>query len=63
MVKQSLEKQPTRERDTTSKPRLHWSQFPPQFYIANGKSPGNPVVEMATPNGTINQPGERIKTG
>ncbi|QSV62952.1 MAG: hypothetical protein HEQ26_11075 [Dolichospermum sp. DL01] len=29
----------------------------------SGKSPGNPVVELATPNGTINQPRERIKTG
>ena len=62
MVKQSLEKQPTLERDTTSKPRLHWSSIPAASYTNSGKSPGNPVVEVATPNGTNNQPRERIKT-
>jgi hypothetical protein len=30
--------------------------------ISSGKSPGVPMVEVATPNGTNNQPRERIKT-
>ena len=36
------------------KPRLCWRQakFPPYGYPNNGKSLGNPVVEVATPNGT-----------
>ena len=37
--------------------------IPAAFLRNNGKSPGIPVVEVATPNGTINQPRERIKTG
>ncbi|MTJ13837.1 hypothetical protein FJR11_14815 [Anabaena sp. UHCC 0187] len=36
--------------------------IPAAFCSDSGKSPGNPVVEMATPNGTNNQPRERIKT-
>jgi hypothetical protein len=37
--------------------------IPAAFLPDSGKSPGNPVVELATPNGTNNQPRERIKTG
>jgi hypothetical protein len=36
--------------------------IPAASSVNSGKSPGNPVVEMATPNGTNNQPRERIKT-
>jgi hypothetical protein len=61
-VKQSLEKQPKLKAGHNIKT--------PDFIGANsrrivhnsGKSPGNPMVEVATPNGTINQPRERIKT-
>jgi len=37
-----------------TKPRLYWRQtaFPPKPYKVNGKSLGNPMVEVATPNGT-----------
>ena len=52
MVKQSLEKQPTSKRDITSNSRLHWRKSPLHSANDSGKSPGNPVVEMATPNGT-----------
>ena len=34
--------------------RLHWSLFPPNFSVDIGKSPGNPVVKLAPPKGTIN---------
>ncbi|OBQ01314.1 MAG: hypothetical protein AN490_21640 [Anabaena sp. AL09] len=36
--------------------------IPAASSVNSGKSLGNPVVELATPNGTINQPRERIKT-
>jgi hypothetical protein len=36
--------------------------IPAAFLADSGKSLGNPVVELATPNGTNNQPRERIKT-
>jgi hypothetical protein len=36
--------------------------IPAASSIIAAKSPGNPVVELATPKGTINQPRERIKT-
>jgi len=35
---------------------------PAEHDRSSGKSPGIPVVEVATPNGTNNQPRERIKT-
>jgi len=54
MVKPSLKKQPISERGTILKPRLHWRSFPPHTLDHSGKSLGNPVVEVATPNGTIN---------
>ncbi len=34
--------------------RLHWSLFPPNPPYNIGKSPGNPVVKLAPPKGTIN---------
>ena len=34
--------------------RLYWSSFPPNFLFNIGKSPGNPVVKLAPPKGTIN---------
>jgi predicted phosphohydrolase len=35
---------------------------PAAFKANSGKNPGFPMVKMATPNGTINLPRERIKT-
>ena len=56
MVKQSLKKQPRPKRGAVQNPRLHWKQaaFPPCHFDNNGKSLGNPVVELATPKGTNN---------
>ena len=65
MVKQSLKKQPTLERGAEQKPPTLLEKiipFPPKSYNVIGKSLGNSVVEMAPPNGTNNQPRERIKT-
>uniref|UniRef100_A0A8J7A8B8 Uncharacterized protein n=1 Tax=Desmonostoc muscorum LEGE 12446 TaxID=1828758 RepID=A0A8J7A8B8_DESMC len=35
-------------------PDSDWSLFPPGREVITGKSQGNPVVEMAASNGTIN---------
>ncbi len=54
-MKQSLEKQPTLERDADRQnPDFIGDKtaFPPKYYKINGKSLGNPMVEVATPNGT-----------
>jgi hypothetical protein len=52
-VKQSLEKQPSFRRDTTQNP-TSLELIPAASFFNSGKSPGNPVVELATPNGTNN---------
>jgi len=52
-------KQPSIE-EPQCKARLHWSTTPPHILL--GKSPGYPVVELATPNGTNNLTEGRIKT-
>jgi|GEM_PF-5263317 len=52
MMKQSLEKRLNNRQGATQYPRPHWSSFPPNKILSNGKSPGNPVVELATSNGT-----------
>jgi hypothetical protein len=60
MVKQSLEKQPTLERGADRQiPDSIGDKtaFPPKHYRVNGKSLGNPMVEMATPKGTNNLTG------
>jgi len=63
MVKQSLEKQPTSKQDATPKKNLTSLEIIPAAFPHNsGKSLGIPAVEVATPNGTNNQPRERIKT-
>ena len=62
MVKQSLEKQLTKEAGHNIKNLTSLESIPAASEFNSGKSPGNPVVEMATPNGTNNQPRERIKT-
>ena len=54
LVKQSLEKQLTFGRSTQYKARLNWRINPAVSVDNSGKSPGIPVVEMATPNGTNN---------
>jgi hypothetical protein len=41
---------------------LEINRIPAALDLNSGKSLGNPVVELATPNGTNNLPRERIKT-
>ena len=53
-MKQSLQKQPTLERGTTNKTPTSLEINPAAFLFNSGKSPGKPVVELATPNGTNN---------
>ncbi|MEH2282040.1 MAG: hypothetical protein V7K90_12055 [Nostoc sp.] len=53
MVKQSLEKQPISEQGATKNPDLTGIHSR-RNELRNGKSLGNPVVGLATPNGTIN---------
>jgi hypothetical protein len=53
-VKQSLKKRLISERGATLNSRLYWSSIPATHPPSSGKSPGNPVVELATPNGTNN---------
>ena len=55
MVKQSLEKRLKRKRGTKIKPPTLLESIPAAHFVSSGKSPGNPVVELATPNGTNNQ--------
>jgi len=52
-VKQSLEKRPTRKRDTMQKPDLIGDN-PAAYPAYSGKSLGIPMVELATPNETNN---------
>ena len=61
-MKQSLKKRPITKQDTTSKPDFIGDNSRRAPECDSGKSLGNPMVEMATPNGTNNQPRERIKT-
>jgi hypothetical protein len=53
-VKLSLEKQLNRKQGATTKTLTSLEIIPAVNTLYNGKSPGNPIVEMATPNGTIN---------
>jgi hypothetical protein len=62
MVKQSLEKQLTCKAGNNKNPPTSLELIPAASCSNSGKSQGNPVVEMATPKGTINLPRERIKT-
>ena len=41
-------------RSTKPSILLETNRIPAEFVCNNGKSPGNPVVEMAAPNGTNN---------
>ncbi|PSB14372.1 hypothetical protein C7B65_26535 [Phormidesmis priestleyi ULC007] len=41
-------------RHNHPRPLLHWRPFPPRSKLNSGKSLGNPVVEMALPNGMNN---------
>ena len=52
-MKQSLEKRPTWKRVTTITPDFIGDN-PAAYSVNSGKNPGVPMVEMATPNGTIN---------
>ena len=42
------------QAESQHKTRLHWSIIPAAYQPDSGKSPGNPVVELVTPNGTNN---------
>jgi hypothetical protein len=54
-VKLSLEKQPKIKQGATNKTLTSLEIIPAASHpLDNGKSLGNPMVEMATPNGTIN---------
>ena len=65
-MKQSLEKRPTRKRDTMQKPDLIGDN-PAAYPAYSGKSLGIPMVELATPNETnnltegTNKNGSRVK--
>ena len=54
MVKSSLKKRPKSKRGTTHKTPTLLELIPAESRSNNGKSPGNPVGELATPNGTNN---------
>jgi len=54
MMKQSLEKQLTPGQGRNAKPLTPLEIIPAEHEGSSGKSPGNPVVELATSNGTIN---------
>ncbi|MBG1262828.1 hypothetical protein F8S20_28960 [Nostoc sp. BAE] len=56
MVKSGLEKQLTIKQGVTKKkiPDFTGELIPAALQPRNGKSPGNPVVEVTTPKGTIN---------
>ncbi len=53
-MKQSLRKRPIQRQGATLKPLTSLELIPAEYEPSNGKSPGNPMVEAATPNGTIN---------
>ncbi|MHC0067476.1 hypothetical protein ACWATR_32010 [Nostoc sp. UIC 10890] len=53
-MKQSLEKRLISEQGATQKPLIPLELIPAVKDITNGKSQGNPVVELATSKGTIN---------
>nr|WP_322721715.1 hypothetical protein [Nostoc sp. ChiQUE02]MDZ8234825.1 hypothetical protein [Nostoc sp. ChiQUE02] len=55
-------KQPTFEAGHNIKNPTSLEIIPAAHALGSGKSPGNPVVEEATPKETNNQPRERIKT-
>lgn len=62
-MKQSLKKQPKLKRSHNIKPDFTGAQFPPPHDIKSGKSPGDPVVEVATPNRTNNRTEGTNKNG
>ncbi|MEH1936593.1 MAG: hypothetical protein V7L14_23405 [Nostoc sp.] len=51
-MKLSLEKQPKTKQGATIKTLTSLEIIPAETIHYNGKSPGNPMVELATPNGT-----------
>ncbi|QLE40009.1 hypothetical protein FD723_05740 [Nostoc sp. C052] len=53
-MKQSLEKRLIRRAGRNIKTLTPLEIIPAEFFFNSGKSLGNPVVEMATSNGTIN---------
>ncbi|MBN3874874.1 MAG: hypothetical protein HWQ23_32745 [Nostoc sp. JL33] len=53
-MKSGLEKRLTSEQGVTQKPLTSLEFIPAVICSENGKSPGNPVVELTTPKGTIN---------
>ncbi|PHM11115.1 hypothetical protein [Nostoc sp. 'Peltigera malacea cyanobiont' DB3992] len=54
-MKQSLEKQPIKIAGRNTKtPDYTGESIPAAFFLDSGKSQGNPVVGLATSNGTIN---------
>ena len=55
MMKQSLEKRLIRRQGATQKPLTSLETIPAVILYKNGKSPGNPAVELATSKGTINR--------
>jgi hypothetical protein len=54
MMKQSLEKRLIFGQGATQSPLTPLEVIPAEHTCSIGKSPGNPVVELATSNGTIN---------
>ncbi|MEH2091022.1 hypothetical protein [Nostoc sp.] len=54
MMKQSLEKRLTLGKGRNSKPLISLEFIPAEQAHSIGKSQGNPVVKLATSNGTIN---------
>ncbi len=53
-MKQSLKKRPIGKRGITQNPPTSLELIPASSHPAEAKSLGNPVVELATPTGTIN---------
>jgi hypothetical protein len=53
-MKQSLEKRLSNRQGATQNPLTSMEIIPAEQAFSNGKSPGNPAVELATSNGTIN---------
>jgi len=54
MVKQSLEKRLIWQAGRNAKSLTSLEFIPAEHTASNGKSLGNPAVELATSNGTIN---------
>ena len=53
-MKQSLEKQPRNKQGTNKKTLTSLELIPAENTSISGKSPGVPMVEVATPKGTNN---------